>query len=380
MVKPVCDALGFQRGTFTVYISIMGLVSALSMPVWGKLVPKIGIKAMVVASGAIAGIGLISMSYFTSLMPFYIAAFFVGMASTSASMLPASIVINNWFVEKRGLAMGLAMAFTGVSTAILSPIMVKVILKSGWGAAYMMLGIVYMVLTIPVGLFILKAHPAQAGLTAYGAKEQTAGQAGAGASLPGVSSSVAFKSGAFYITCFGLMLIGIAVMGFIPHMPAFYVGKGLTPTMAGSIMSIFALGLIVIKVCSGWLNDKLGTVNASVALLICGAVGLAAMTFISNYGSAIAVTVIYAIGVVFFTVMPPLLAGKMFGPKEFSVIYALMGCLGAMGCAIGAPVFGVIFDKTGAYTLALYGSAALVILAMIFIVAGAKASEKLPRS
>src|SRR5690554_7521744 len=82
------------------------------------MLPRIGIRAMVAISGAGAGLSYIAMSYFTSLWQFYVAGIVVGFTLPACSFLPASVIITNWFEQRRGMAMGIAMAFTGVYAAI----------------------------------------------------------------------------------------------------------------------------------------------------------------------------------------------------------------------------------------------------------------------
>lgn len=349
------------------------------MPLWGKIMPKIGIKTMVAVSGAIAGIGLILMSSFTSLMQFYIAAFFVGVATPAMTILPTSILINNWFVEKKGLAMGLAMSFSGLSAALLSPIVVRSIQNSGWGSGYRLLGVMAMVMTIPIALFVLKAHPAQVGLTAYGAIELQFGQQKI-TQLPGVPSAVAFKSGAFFGIAVAILLIGFSVSGFSQHLPAHLVNKGFTPTVAGSIMSVLMLTLIVAKISVGFLNDRLGTSRAATMILVCAGVGFLLSAVGSSLATAFASVVLFAMGLALTTVFPPLVTAKMFGAKDFSSIYSLLAAIGSIGYAVGTPVYGMVFDRMGSYALVLYGAIIMIIIAGVLVALSISASEKLPRS
>ena len=376
-VKPVCDAFYFQRGAFTIYVSITAIMTALSMPLWGNIINKIGIKAVVVISGTITGIGLIAMSTSTSLIQFYIAAFFVGFATPAASMLPTSIIINNWFVEKKGLAMGIAMSFSGVSAAILSPIVVRVIGHGGWSYGYILLGLTSLVLTIPAAFFIIKERPADVGLTAYGAQELEPGRQDF-PEVTGVSSKVALKSGAFFGIAAATLLVGFSASGFSAHVPAHLANKNFPLIMIGSIMSILMIGLIVSKIGAGWLNDRIGTSMVSTITLVCAGAGFFLLTIADNYAIAIAACALYSAGLAYTTVFYPLLTSKMFGTRDFNSIYPFMSALNFVGYAAGAPLFGIIFDKTGSYTFGLYGAAIMSIAAAVLAALSIKASKKLP--
>jgi len=197
--KPVADSLHFTRSAFTIYISIMGIISAVSLPVLAKLLPKLGMRWMVTICGAIIGITFILMSYFTTLPQFYLAGAVIGFMSPGCALLAVSVVLNNWFVEKKGLAMGATFAFSGVGAAIFSPYIAKVIQTSGWQHAYSILGVAFLILVIPVGLLVIKSSSVEVGLKAYGAKEEPEKNGGVGsAAVAGVPYKMAIKSPAFF--------------------------------------------------------------------------------------------------------------------------------------------------------------------------------------
>lgn len=156
---PVSTALEVPRAAFTLYTSIMSLMPLVSMPFWGRMLPRIGIRATVAISGAGAGLAFIAMSYFTSLWQFYVAGIVIGLTLPGCSLLSVSVIITNWFEHRRGMAMGIAVAFTGLYSAIASTFIPGMIMTAGWESAYLFLGIAVLALTIPTIPF-LHSQPA----------------------------------------------------------------------------------------------------------------------------------------------------------------------------------------------------------------------------
>lgn len=82
-----------------------------------------------------------------------------------------STLINRWFVEKKGLAMGIAFAGSGLGAMILIPITSHIIEKVNWVTAFYFLALILVAINVPVAVFLIKNRPSDIGLLPYGAKE-----------------------------------------------------------------------------------------------------------------------------------------------------------------------------------------------------------------
>ena len=380
---PVSTVLGVPRAAFTLYTSIMSLMVIVSMPFWGRMLPKIGIRAMVAISGAGAGLSYLAMSQFTALWQFYIAGVVVGFTLPACSFLPASVIVTNWFDKRRGTAMGIAMAFTGVYAALASTFLPGMIVKTGWQAAYLFLGIAVLVLTIPIAPF-LRDHPSKMGLQPYGAGKE-AGAPGPFAAPSGVSAAVAYRSGAFWLVCAALFFGHASIIGFIQHAPAHLTSKGISPVETGTFMSLCMLSLIGAKVILGWLNDRIGTIGSNLICLSFGALALFLFTrmggqaVLSAIGAALFVA--YAFGYAYNSIFPPLLISRMFGAtKDFASIYGVAYALACVGVAVGPPLFGTSYDLTGSYDTMLLISIGLVALSAVLTILAIRMSARIPRT
>lgn len=142
-------------------------------------------------------------------------------------------------------------------------------------------------------------------------------------------------------------------------------------------MSILMLALIVAKISVGFLNDRFGISFASTFNLVCGGIGILLMAVVSSFATTVVAVVLFATGLALTTVFPPLVTAKMFGAKAFSSIYSLLAALGSIGYAVGAPLFGMIFDRMSSYTLALYGDIFIFIIVAVLVSLSISANGKL---
>lgn len=375
-IKPVSDALGFERSAFTIYYSIAGLIGVFAMPIWGKIIPRIGIKMAVAIGGTGGAFFMFLLGFCKSLPAFYATGLFMGIMIAGITVLPTSILINTWFEEKRGLAMGIAMACSGVGGAVFSPILSNIIQNYGWQIGYMANGVGVFLLTVPVALFILKGSPAEVGLKPYGAKEIVVAAPGAAQNLQGVPANIAMKSAPFFALAIAVVMINM-VASSIQHLPGHLENVGISAASASAIISVVMLVVIVAKVLLGMVNDRFGSVAAATSAFIMLSLGVLLFSLASNYKLALIAAVIYGLGMAAVTVIPPLVSGQMFGPRDYSAIYAIIGAMGSLGLALGTPLIGLVFDKTGSYNLALYLCVAVVIVVTALIVYAVKASKKL---
>ncbi|MDX1315843.1 MAG: MFS transporter, partial [Eudoraea sp.] len=340
------------------------------MPVWGKLIMKIGIKMSVAMGGILAGFGLIGLGFANTLTEFYLISIPMGFGAGCTSLLPVGIMINNWFEKKKGLAMGISFAFSGVGGALFSPILASVIANHGWRTAYIILGIAFFLFTIPVAFFI-RAHPSEEGLSPYGSSSSESEVI-----LTGAPFNSVIKSKEFFTLVLSIILIN-AVGGSLQHLPAHLASAGIPAIKVGSIISVVMLILVASKVLFGMSNDKLGEARASAIFIIIFGTGMVMFSMSSNYTMAIMAAAVTGIGLPICSVLPALLTAKMFGQRDYSRIYSIIGMSTALGTAIGVPSYGAIFDKTGTYGPAFMGSAVFLVVAIGLIVFGLKRSGRL---
>ena len=77
-----------------------------------------------------------------------------------------------------------------------------------------------------------------------------------------------------------------------------------------------------------------------------------------------ALLLLLAPGMGIYTTLIPLAARRVFGSRDYPAIWALISTAGCIGVIVGYPLWGVIYDLTGTYTLGLIGAAVLLMMAM----------------
>ena len=121
-IKPVTESLGFTRGGFTLYFTIAALSMMVMAPVMGKLLERYNIRLIMTVCTTMMAASFALFSQCRTLKQFYLVAVFLGIGSAGSHIIPVSMMITNWFIDKRGLAMGIVFAATGVGGLIFNPL------------------------------------------------------------------------------------------------------------------------------------------------------------------------------------------------------------------------------------------------------------------
>ncbi len=169
----VTGELQISRSAFTLANTILQGLGIFLSPVVSARLARGNMKRIQTVSIIGFVLSYASFSLATNVIHLYISSFFTGIFFLNASLIPVSMMITNWFVKKRGLAMSIAMAGIGVGGTIFSPVITWLLGAYGWRSTYRIMALIILVLALPAALFILRKRPEDMGLLPYGSQDST---------------------------------------------------------------------------------------------------------------------------------------------------------------------------------------------------------------
>lgn len=244
-VKPVCDAFGFQRGEFTLHRTIITLVAAALMPLYGRLIRRFGVRITLLVCSAMLGLVTFGYSFATELWHFYLLAAINGIFFNGVGFMSIGILINDWFEGKKGLALGLAYAGSGLGGAIMVPVVSFIIERAGWQWAYRFMGIFGVAILLPVAFFLIKNRPADLGLSPLPAKGAKGKQAG---TADGLTLREALRTGRFWMLLLAFILINAFAASTNTHSAPYLSDLGYAPAFVSAVISLFMICLTLGKI------------------------------------------------------------------------------------------------------------------------------------
>ena len=379
-VKPVCDELGFDRGPFTLYTTITSVLSMLAMLVFGELYRKNPkrIRFYITLGGLTGCLVFFGYSLSSKLWHFYVLAAVYGCVATTLAGISVTTLVNNWFVDKRGFATGLAFAGSGVSAAIMTPVLSTIVADYGWRMGYRTMSLVGLLILLPAVLLI-RLEPADKGLLPYGVKPEGEEDE---SKIPvleqtGLTRAQAIKTNTFYFQSIGIFCLSTAGMGMSTHAIAYFTDIGYSPLTASTAMSMVMTIMIFAKILLGAVFDKLGSVRSAILTGCC----MIASTLAIRFAGAAAFmpyvfSLCFGFGYSTLTVPYSYLIGQNFGTREFAAIYSLICTLGSLGGGVAATLTGMLYDHFGSYLPVWSFYAGLACLALIFLFLASKTAQK----
>lgn len=368
---PVSTTFNVPVASMSTYLAILSLVMAIYLPFAGKIMGKVDMRVFLTICVLLDGLCLISMSFYTAVWQFYVAAVINGIGTAPLIYLAVPSLVNAWCRKKVGFFVGLCMAFTGIGAAVFNPIASAFITASpeGWRTAYLVFGIVVLVVTLPFTVFIVRSKPEDKGLLPYGYEAVIENaDAAAVTPAPGLEANKALKTAAFFaVAAFcGLITLNQTVFQFFPSYVTFLSADA--PSLLvymGFVSSACMIGQALGKIILGALNDRNvilgmavgigGGIIGVVMMLLCGAAAVLLLVGSFLFGFAYACT----------TVQSPLLTRSVFGSKDYTNIYSRVSMVGSLCSAVASVLWGVIVGLPNGFNLMFALSLAVMVVSFI---------------
>ena len=337
-VVPVCEDLGFGRGSFTLYYSLLVAAGAVSASFLGTYMNKKGVRGVVLVSGIWCGMGFLGLSLSSQLWMFYLLGAAMGLFGSTCVYLAANVIVQQSYSCRHvGAILGIVMAGAGIGGVIWSNLVPQVLESLGWRFGYRLLGICWVSLALLAVLIL--------------GKQEMAGAFGnmKGIPMDGTSKKDALRSHRFYlaVALMCILAIGSCVS---QHLPSVLGEMGHDSAHIGLMVSVMTAASAVGTVAEGAICGKLGIKKTMLGVLIVYAVGFVFMGLRVSVYTALA---FLAFGSGSIGTLMPIVVRRIFGGRDYAAIWSVVISCSSVASFIGAPVWGMVYDFSGSYRPAL---------------------------
>jgi OFA family oxalate/formate antiporter-like MFS transporter len=373
---PILNEFEWTRATTSLAFSLQRLEGGIAAPAVGYFIDRLGPRKMSLFAVTVFGLGFILLSKINSLLTFYIAFLIVSIGHSAGFYAVGAATVANWFVRKRGKAMGFVTGGVCLAGALV-PVLVWLIDQYGWRQSLVIAGLGMWIIGIPLSL-VFRQRPEQYGLLpdaeSVDRRQATQPQTEVigendpplptAPRHPTVTESEftameALKTRTFWFLSLGWSISLLSMSAVFVHVMPFLESIGISRTKAGFVVTFTILLSVLGRVGLGWLSDYVDK-----RYVFCIALGLQAIGLL--FFAMIRST--WHIVVFLFTFSPgygapiPLRAaiqGEYFGRKHFGTIQGLFLSVSTVCSMIGPPFAGWVCDVTGSYRLAFLILAAI---------------------
>jgi len=295
------------RGETSLVFSICVIVYSASSVLVGALLDRFGPRWVVSSGGVLMAVALLACSQAQELWHLYIAwGVLVAFGIALADVMPAFVVLSNWFVRHRGTAMGLASAGSGLGLLVFLPLTEVLVSGYQWRNAFVLLAGIAVVVVVPLAALLYRRSPSDMGLPTDGdliapGPIRLAGNMARPSRH--ITLATAIRHPAFWLLAAGFGCAPLSTSAVLTHQVAFMTDTGLPPVSAAFFAGLVGLGGATGRIVIPALSDRIGRVAAY---------GLSTASLIIGIGS--------------------LFLGGHTGALPFFYLYAI-----AMGCGYGPP-------------------------------------------
>ncbi len=373
---------GWSRGAIASVASLNLLLGGV-LGFWaGAVSDRYGVRRILALSAAVTGTGYLLSATINTLWHFYLLlGVLLGVSMSGLYVLPTALV-SRWFVEHRGLALGIVLAGLNLAYVAGGPLSAVLINAVGWRRAYLFLGRLVWLVAVPASFF-MKAPPSESAaraMTPPGTattlrspaacrikRRSSAGSAGA--TLPGGGSEGAIEAPfdgpaagtpfrevladrRLWLLALTWGLLGFANMMMAIHMVPYAKDQGITLERASLALTIYGVSSIGGRLLFGVAADRLGT---RPTVWFC--LTLQLMTFLGVLTRPPLLTFYFLI--LCFGLMSAgadtavvKAASEVFGIRAIGAIMGFLSLGWRCGAAVGPAAAGFIYDATGSYIVA----------------------------
>ncbi len=358
---PVLKHFGWSRATLSGAFAVGALSAGIGGPVVGWLLDRIDARKVMAVGVALTAGAYIALSRTTNLPQFVICNLFIGFGLVSCTAIPCSLVLANWFNERRGLAMGIALAGASIGGAVMTPIVNYAIAARGWRFGYLLIAIPMAAITIPLLLAFVRTQPPAEAQPERPASEPPP----APVELPGLEVSEALKTRSMWLIALVQFLFASLFAGLGQHFIAYLIDVGYSASVAAQVLSMAFVFTTIGSLLSGPMADKVNARLSIAATWAVTAIAMLALLSASHFPALMLYAVLVGVVGGAFGVLLPLLMLESLGIRRFGSLMGIAGLVGTLGYAAGPIVTGWIHDRTTSYVPALWMFAGVSILCVV---------------
>jgi MFS family permease len=379
----VIEEFRWSRGLASGALMLGSLLWTLSAPMIGVLLDRFGPRIVLPGGAILMATGFVISGFADSIIAFYIGmGVFMGVGFAALPMTSQATFLSNWFIRKRGMAIGAAASGIGLGILLVVPWTQWLITSYGWRAAFFILAALLALVIAPLNYFFQRQRPEEMHLKPDFGESAPAARAKA-ASATGPSLKEALRTWRFWLFALGVLAGAIPLHMILIHQVAAVSDAGFSKELAAFGLGLIGLFTAPAMIGMGLLADRIGRqlsyLLGSSSLMI----GIFLLMLIDAAGSGWLYYLFppfIAFGFSSRQSLYPTIAADLFHGKSFGAIIGVVSLFIGVGAGIGPWLGGLLHDWTGSYREAFWVAQATAFASVLFIWIAARArSEPFPK-
>ncbi|HEY8012712.1 MAG TPA: MFS transporter [Dongiaceae bacterium] len=373
LIVPLEQHFGWSRATISLAVSLNLVLFGLMGPFSAALVEYLGARRTMMGALLLVGTGVALTSLMEHVWQLVLLwGVVVGAGTGMMALALGATVVNRWFTEKRGFAMGILTASNATGQLLFLPLLASLVEAYGWRVVSLVVA-GFGLAMIPVIALFMRNHPYDVASNRYGEPGEALAPVRSlqnPAMMALRTLATASRSLDFWLLFFSFYICGLSTNGLIgTHFIPLCFDHGIPEVASASLLAVIGAFDFVGTLASGWLSDRVN--NRVLLFWYYGLRGLSLLFLpyafdISFYGLSV-FAIFY--GLDWVATVPPTvrLTADVFGREKSGLVFGWIFTAHQLGAATAAFGAGAIRTDTGNYMLAFMISGAFCLLAAVMV-------------
>jgi MFS family permease len=339
LLPPVQADFGIARGDASLPYTLAMTGFAFGGVAMGRLADRFGVLAPLAGGAASLGLGYILSGFAPNILLYALAHVLIGLGA-SGCFGPIMVDMSQWFVRRRGIAVGIAACGNYLAGTIWPPLLQYAIETQGWRATQIGTGVFCLLTMLPLALLMRQRAPRQS-------------LASAAAVAAGTERALGISPNALMVLlCIAGLACCMAMAMPQVHIVAYCGDLGYGPARGAEMLSAMLGFGIISRIASGVLADRVGGVAALLIGSVLQAVALFLYLLFDGLVSLYVISALFGLFQGGIVPMYAIIVRQYFSPNEAGVRLGIVLMATLFGMALGGWMSGAIFDYTGSYRAA----------------------------
>jgi len=336
----------------------------------GWALDRYGPRPVVLLMGIFTALSLILTSQTKYPWQFFISYSLLFAVGTGAAYTILMSTTSRWFEKKRGLALGIVSAGTGLGTVVMAPFATYLITTFDWRMAFIIIGIIAGAIMTALSGW-LKKDPADIGALPDGARiDDDRGELRGGAyGTQAISFTLrqALGTRSFWMVGLTWFLWSACLHFILTHIVPHAIDLGISPSVASVVLGLIGFTSIATRLIMGGVSDRVGRRGSAVVCAIIQAIAILWLVWSPDLWMLYVFAVAFGAGYGGFDPTTVAIVGDTFGVANLGMVMGVLIFGWGAGAAVGPALGGFIYDINGSYVAAFIAGAILMLIAALLV-------------
>lgn len=372
--EPLLAELHWTRTQYSLGLGLNMFCNSFLGLLAGYLVARFGSRPLMVIGALLNGLTFLFLSRMHSVWEFY---FGLGAGLSLAGSFLSGVVVNsavsNWFIARRGRALGLTTMGISASGVVL-PLLARSFLGAygDWRSAFRVIALVVWATLIPLVLLFLKHQPEDMGLRPDNAEPRRPSPSAPAEDERHWPGWTVLSAPAFWKIVLPYAAALAALSAILSQLVPRFTDVGFSPEQAVWILVGSSVTGAAGKYYWGLLCDRAPVPRVAAALFLLQGGSILVLLLWKSLAGVLIFAALYGFSMGGVLSTFPIVTAAMFGRRSFAIVSGLMSPFLALRLA-GSVILGRSYDRYGSYDRAY-----LLFMIAYFIAAGVIISLRKP--